>query len=298
MSEHIQSGMSRRDFIGSAATLAAGFVLGGCAAPTSTGASTGSEAPAPSPAEEPNGGSEQAVSSTQATTTGTRLPEGYEKIEDDPRIDEGSYDASGFAYVTDAAPDVILEARYFSTFNFVGERIDGYLDPSALLTKEAAEALAVASSLAIERGYRLKLWDAYRPQRGVNHFERWALDLDDTRMKQYFYPDLNKDVLFDQGYIDHYSGHTRGSTVDLTLFSMEKGADEDMGGTFDLFSERSHPTYTAGITDEQYQHRMVLRDIMTQAGFNPLPTEWWHFILSDEPYPNTFFDFPVWEDLF
>ena len=203
-----------------------------------------------------------------------------------------SDDASGFVLLADAVPDAIQEIRYYSTYNFVGERIDGYEQPVALITKEAGEALRIASDNLVEQGYRLKIFDAYRPQKAVDHFVRWAEDIDDTRMKQYFYPDLDKSVLFDQGYIDYFSGHTRGSTVDLTLFDMTTEREVDMGGTFDFFGELSHPDYT-GITDEQYASRMVLRDAMVAAGFAPLETEWWHFRLDPEPYPDTYFTFPV-----
>ena len=204
-------------------------------------------------------------------------------------------DASGFVLLSDAAPDVIQEIRYYSTFNFVGERIDGYEQPIALITREAGEALAAASQDAMSRGYRLKVFDAYRPQMAVDHFVRWAEDVEDTRMKEYFYPELDKSVLFDQGYIDKLSGHTRGSTVDITLFDMKTEREVDAGGTFDYFGELSHPDYR-GITDAQYEIRMTLRDIMTGAGYLPLETEWWHFRLDNEPYPDTYFTFPVSED--
>ena len=213
------------------------------------------------------------------------LYKGYKKLED------ASYDASDFVLLTDVVPDAIQEIRYFGTYNFVGERIDGYLEPVAILCKPAAAALKVASDAAIAKGYRLKIWDAYRPQRSVNHFERWAEDVADVRTKSYFYPDLDKSVLFDQGYIDHRSGHSRGSTVDLTLFNMDTGREIDAGGPFDFFGELSHPDYRV-ITDEQYANRILLRDIMVSAGYMPLDTEWWHFRLKNEPYPDTFFDFP------
>ena len=142
------------------------------------------------------------------------------------------------------------------------------------------------------KGYRLKIFDAYRPQMAVDHFVRWAQDADDTRMKEYFYPELDKDVLFPQGYIAEKSGHTRGSTVDLTLFDMKTEREVDAGCTFDYFGEVSHPDYR-GVTDEQYAMRMLLRDIMVDAGFKPLAEECWHFTLVDEPYPDTYFTFPV-----
>lgn len=203
-----------------------------------------------------------------------------------------SNDASDFVLLSEAVPDAILEIRYYSTYNFVGDRIDGYEEPVALLTKEAAAALKEVSDDVKDKGYRLKIYDAYRPQEAVTNFVEWAKDESDTRMKEYFYPDLNKDVLFPQGYIAAHSGHSRGSTVDLTLFDMETEKELDMGGTFDYFGELSHPDYR-GITDEQYEHRMILREAMLAHGFKPLPEEWWHFTLEDEPYPETYFTFPV-----
>lgn len=141
--------------------------------------------------------------------------------------------SSRFVTLTDAVPDAILEIRYYGTYNFVGSRIDGYQQPTALLTRQAAEALKAVSDDVKAQGYRLKIYDAYRPQRGVDHFVRWAADVPDTLMKSYFYPDLDKSVLFDQEYIMAKSGHTRGSTVDLTLFDMTTEKEVDMGGTFD-----------------------------------------------------------------
>ena len=204
-------------------------------------------------------------------------------------------DSSGFVLLADVVPDAIQEIRYYTTFNVVGERIDGYEQPVALITREAGEALKLASDALIEQGYRLKIFDAYRPQMAVDHFVRWSQDPDDQRMKPYFFPDMDKSVLFEQGYIAEQSGHTRGSTVDLTLFDMRTEREVDMGGTFDFFGELSHPDYR-GITDEQYAMRMVLRDAMVEAGFAPLPEEWWHFRLDPEPYPDTYFTFPVNED--
>ena len=206
-----------------------------------------------------------------------------------------SDDASDFVLLSEAVPDAILEIRYYSTYNFVGDRIDGYEQPTAILTKEAAEALEEVSNDVEAQGYRLKIYDAYRPQMAVTHFMEWAQDMDDTRMKDYFYPELDKSVLFEQGYIAEHSGHSRGSTVDLTLFDMETEKEVDMGGTFDYFGELSHPDYTE-ITEEQYANRMILRDAMTAHGFRPLEEEWWHFTLDDEPYPDTYFTFPVNED--
>ena len=201
-------------------------------------------------------------------------------------------DRSDFVLLTDAVPDAILEIRYYGTYNFVGTRIDGYEAPIAMLTKKAAEALKAVSDDVMAKGYRLKIYDAYRPQKAVDHFVRWAADVADTTMKYCFYPNLDKSVLFEQEYIMEKSGHTRGSTVDLTLFDMATGKELDMGGTFDWFGEESHPDYR-GITDEQYAHRMILRTAMLSHGFKPLDSEWWHFTLADEPYPDTYFTFPL-----
>ena len=203
-----------------------------------------------------------------------------------------AFDSSDFVLLSEAVPDAILEIRYYSTYNFVGDRVDGYEEPLAFLTVEAADALRAASDELVGMGYRLKIFDAYRPQTAVDHFVRWAQDTGDTRMKAYFYPDLEKDVLFPLGYIAAHSGHSRGSTVDLTLFDMTTEREVDMGGTFDFFGERSHPDYM-GITEEQYANRMLLREVMMRHGFEPLETEWWHFTLAGEPYPDTYFTFPV-----
>ena len=203
-----------------------------------------------------------------------------------------SNDSSGFVLLSDIVPDAILEIRYYSTYNFVGERIDGYEEPLAFITKEAGEALKKVSDELISKGYRLKIFDAYRPQKAVDHFVRWAKDENDIKMKEYFYPELDKDVLFPLGYILEKSGHSRGSTLDLTLFDMNLEKEVDMGGTFDYFGELSHPDYK-NITDEQYNNRMLLREVMLKYGFKPLDEEWWHFTLDNEPYPNTYFTFPI-----
>ena len=194
--------------------------------------------------------------------------------------------------VGEMIPDAILEIRYYTTYNFVGERIDGYEEPIALLTREAACALRQVSDDLRAQGYRLVIYDAYRPQRAVDHFVRWAQDLQSDSMKPVFYPEVEKDELFDRGFIARRSGHSRGSTVDLTLLEERTGRLLDMGGPFDFFGELSHPDH-AGITPEQHANRMLLRDAMLARGFRPLSTEWWHFTLRDEPYPDTYFDIPV-----
>ena len=157
---------------------------------------------------------------------------------------------------------------------------------------KAASALKEVSDELIARGYCLKVFDAYRPHTAVSHFVRWAEDLDDVKMKPSFYPDVDKSRLFELGYIMELSGHSRGSTVDLTLVEIATGKELDMGGPFDWFGELSHPDYQ-NITDAQKANRTILRDAMLRHGFNPLESEWWHFTLAEEPYPDTYFNFPI-----
>ena len=140
-------------------------------------------------------------------------------------------------------------------------------------------------------GYQLKIFDAYRPATAVRHFVLWGIEDQDLRMKPFFYPDLEKQELFSKGYIAKQSSHSRVSAVDLTLLDMQTGKEVDMGSPFDFFSEISHPDYK-GITPEQYDNRMLLRKVMMRHGFEPYDCEWWHFVLKDEPYPDTYFDFP------
>ena len=201
-------------------------------------------------------------------------------------------DPSGFVLLSDYVPGIVQEIRYFSTYNFVGDRIDGYEEPCALMTREAARALREVANEVNVHGYRLKVFDAYRPVSAVRHFMMWGIDDLDLRMKPFFYPDLEKQVLFKEGYIASQSSHSRGSAVDLTLLSMETGREVDMGSPFDMFSPVSHPDYR-GITDEQYGNRMYLQKVMDRHGFAPIYCEWWHFVLADEPYPDTYFEFPV-----
>ena len=203
-------------------------------------------------------------------------------------------DPSGFVTLADYVPHIIQEIRYYSTYNFIGERIDGYEEPCALLTKEAARALKAVSLELMVQGYRLKVFDAYRPACAVRHFVLWGIEDQDIRMKPYFYPDLEKQSLFAEGYIARQSSHSRGSAVDLTLLDMKTGKELDMGSPFDLFSEVSHPD-CRDITEEQYANRMILQKAMIRNGFQPIACEWWHFSLKNEPYPDTYFEFPVSE---
>ena len=203
-----------------------------------------------------------------------------------------SMDPSGFVLLADYVPHIVQEIRYYSTYNFIGERIDGYEEPCALLTVEAARALKNVSSELIVQGLRLKIFDAYRPVRTVKQFMLWGIEDQDIRMKPYFYPDLEKQALFSEGYIASQSSHSRGSTVDLTLLDMQTGKELDMGSPFDLFSSISHPDCRT-ISDEQFENRMTLQRAMLRSGFEPLACEWWHFTLKNEPYPDTYFNFPV-----
>ena len=210
-------------------------------------------------------------------------------------------EASQFVVLTDVVPDVILEIRYYSTYNFIGRRIPGYEEPIAMLTRQAADSLKKVSDDLIKQGYRLKIFDGYRPQKAVDYFMEWAKNLEDTLMKQYFYPELDKSVLVPQEYIAEKSGHTRGSTIALTLFDMTLEKEVDMGCTYDYFGLASHPDVQPGqpigaykpITQQQYDNRMILQKAMTSHGFKPYDCEWGHFTLLDEPFPNTYFTFPI-----
>ena len=224
-----------------------------------------------------------------------------EKSSGDTVVLRPEEDASGFVLLTDIIPDAILEIRYYSTYNFIGDRIPGYEQPIAILTRQAADSLKAVSDELLAKGYRLKIFDAYRPQCAVDYFVKWAKDLDDTKMKEYFYPELDKTVLFPRGFIASRSGHTRGSTVDLTLFDMKSEKEVDMGCTYDYFGVASHADVLPGqpigtyrpINDAQYRNRMILRTAMSKHGFKPYSGEWWHFTLRNEPYPDTYFTFPL-----
>ena len=205
---------------------------------------------------------------------------------------ERHMDPSGFVMLADYVPHVIQEIRYHSSYNFIGERIDGYEEPCAFLTLDAARALKSASHEFFVMGYQLKIFDAYRPARAVRHFELWGIEDTDIRMKSFFYPDLEKAELFRKGYIAKQSSHSRGSTVDLTLLDMQTGKEVDMGSPFDFFGPVSHPDCRE-ISDEQFENRMMLQKVMMRNNFLPMDCEWWHFTLNHEPYPDTYFDFPV-----
>lgn len=198
----------------------------------------------------------------------------------------------GFVYIDEFISDAILEVRYYSNDNFVGSRVDGYLAPRVILTVEAAESLAAVANELRQYGLALKIFDGYRPQQAVNHFIRWAADGEDLKMKDRYYPEVDKKDLFRLGYIARKSGHSRGSTVDLTLVDMDTGKELDMGSSFDFFGEISHHDSVL-ISEAQLQNRTMLKKVMEKHGFIPYSGEWWHYTLGNEPYPDTYYDFPV-----
>lgn len=201
----------------------------------------------------------------------------------------------GFVYVETVIPNITTELRYSSDNNFIGSPVDGYLKPRCILSKKAADALKKVQEELNGFGLGLKIYDAYRPQRAVDHFVRWARDLDDTKMKNIYYPNVKKEDLFKESYIDSRSSHSRGSTVDLTIISVqesEANSDLDMGTTFDLFDPKSRPN-DLSMSPSQRAQRLLLQVMMEKHGFKSYPKEWWHFTSRKEPYPDTYFDFPV-----
>ncbi len=208
-----------------------------------------------------------------------------------------SYDTSEFVILNNVLPEIVYEIRYYSTYNFVGRNIDGYEEDLAIGTKKLAKALKKALKLAKEKGYCLKIYDAYRPQRAVDDFVKWSKDLDDIVMKPFFYKNKSKEDLIKEGYISISSSHSRGSAVDLTLVSLDTLEEIDMGSTFDYFSEISNSSYSE-LSELQLNNRKLLSSIMEKSGFIPYEKEWWHFILKDEPFKDTFFNFVIKSEVF
>lgn len=198
----------------------------------------------------------------------------------------------GFVYVEEIIPDIEVKLSYYSHQNFVGDTIDGYRANKLILTRETAIALAKVQSYLQSKNLCLIVFDGYRPQTAVDHFVRWANDLNDTLMKSVFYPEVEKQFLFRDGYIASKSGHSRGSTIDLGLIDGNTGELIDMGTIFDFFGEASSVDYL-NLTDTQIKNRQILQEAMKRFGFRNYPTEWWHFTLRNEPFPETYFDFPV-----
>ena len=199
---------------------------------------------------------------------------------------------NGFVYAKEIIPDLDVELRYFTKNNFVGDTIQGYKSNALILTKQTVDALKLVQDDLQSRNLCLKVYDGYRPQRAVNHFIEWAKDLDDTINKQQFYPKVDKRNLFNEGYIASRSGHSRGSTVDLTITDGNTGIPLDMGSRYDFFGEESWVDY-AGITQEQKANRELLQTVMKKYNFRNYANEWWHFTLRWEPFPDTYFDFEV-----
>ena len=200
-----------------------------------------------------------------------------------------------FVDASELVPGLVVEMRYAGEHNFVGARIDGYKRRLCLLTRPAAMALAEVQRDLAEQGLGLKVFDCYRPSRAVAHFVRWAQDLADERRKAEFYPDVDKRDLFRDGYIAARSSHSRGSTVDITLVRREgdnPASEIDMGTPFDMFSPRS-ATAHKGVSAGAQAMRAKLLAAMTRRGFKPYDKEWWHYTLGGEPFPETYFDFPV-----
>ncbi|AGL17105.1 M15 family metallopeptidase [Actinoplanes sp. N902-109] len=223
---------------------------------------------------------------------------------------------AGFVAVSRTDPSILHDIRYATNHNFVGRPVDGYNEPLCILTKPAATALSKAQRAVRKQGYTLKVYDCYRPQRAVDDFVDWAEDTADQRMKREFYPALDKSVLFDEGYIASKSGHSRGSTLDLTLVELpprpqpayrpgqplvpctapaaQRFPDNsiDMGTGYDCFDTLAN-TLDPRVTGVAHTHRLLLKKAMTDAGFTNYDLEWWHYTLNDEPYPDTYFTFPV-----
>jgi D-alanyl-D-alanine dipeptidase len=201
---------------------------------------------------------------------------------------------AGFVYVDDVIPGIVLEIRYYSEDNFTGRRVTGYERPVGILSEQAANALQRVAAELKEFNLGLKIYDAYRPQRAVDDFVQWAKDPDEQSKKARYYPEVDKANLIRDGYIAKRSGHSRGSTVDLTLvYPGPVGPQElDMGTGWDYFGLESWPDSQA-VTPVQRAHRMLLRVLMEKHGFAPLEQEWWHFTLRDEPFPDKYFDFPI-----
>ena len=197
-----------------------------------------------------------------------------------------------FVNASDIVPGLIVDMRYFSARNFVGTSIDGYEKPICYLTRPAAQALAQVANAASQQGYSLKVFDCYRPARAVAHFVRWAHDLEDTAMKAEFYPSVEKRYLFRDGYIASRSGHSRGSTIDVTLIQKSDGNEIDMGTSYDFFSTKSWPS-DRSVSAAAQRNRKLLGDLMRRDGFDGYDKEWWHFTLRHEPFPDTYFDFVV-----
>ena len=209
-----------------------------------------------------------------------------------PEKNSNSKLPEGFVYLKEFLPEARFEVRYATTHNFTGQVVDGYLSDNICLTIEAAEALKKASEYLKKQGYGILIYDAYRPKRAVDFFMEWSKKPEDYSTKEEFYPNFTKEYLFENGYLARRSAHSRGSTVDLTLFYLDTGELVDMGSPYDFLDPISNHG-TDKITEEQTRNRNILKEAMNKAGFKAISTEWWHYTLIDEPYPDTYFDFVI-----
>jgi D-alanyl-D-alanine dipeptidase len=198
----------------------------------------------------------------------------------------------GFVYLDEWVEDSIIDAKYAGNDNFMGRPAVGYEKPLVVASREVAEGCVKAAAILREQGYLLKFYDSYRPQRAVNDFCRWGEDVSDQRRKSIHYPNIEKATMFDDGYVARRSTHTRGCAVDLTLVDKNTHQELDMGTIFDFMDVSSWPDSDA-VTPEQHKNRYILREAMLQCGFAPMVNEWWHFSVDPEPYPDTYFDFPI-----
>ncbi|MFC5472250.1 M15 family metallopeptidase [Cohnella suwonensis] len=241
----------------------------------------GTGAEATGPATENSEANGKAVASAEAGSAAKSVvPEKKRKLPED------------FVYVDEVVPSAKINIRYAGEYNFIGEKIDGYKAPYAILTVKAAKALKRASDELGKQGYGLLILDAYRPKKAVGQFVRWSRDPEDTKMKAIFYPDVDKANVFKLGFVASKSGHSRGSTVDLTLYDLKTGNPVDMGSPYDFFGAiSSHGTKL--ITKRQTANRNVLKNALAKYGFTPYSKEWWHYTLTKEPFPDRYFDFDV-----
>jgi D-alanyl-D-alanine dipeptidase len=221
--------------------------------------------------------------------------------------------AEGFVRLSDIAPEIVEDMRYAGNHNFVGRPIDGYEAGACILTRQAAEALAAAAAEIASSDLSIRVYDCYRPARAVADFAQWARALDERQMQQEFYPRVDKSELFERGYIAERSGHSRGSTIDVTLepkgvaprpwtsgetlvdCALPERFDDavlDFGTGYDCFDERAHHG-AEGVSAEAAANRQLLADLLARHGFKPYHEEWWHYTLADEPFPDTYFDFPI-----
>ena len=260
------------------------------ASPARTEAASPAASPSPTAAGETAAG-EQAAASAEPSVSAA-APSRIMTAADLAAFEKKRALPEGFVYLDEVIPSARFDIRYYGEFNFVGRRISGYNAPFAILSKEAAEALKRVSDDLAERGFGLLIFDGYRPQKAVDDFAAWSLDPSDAKMKEIFYPEVDKSRLFELGYIASRSGHTRGSTVDLTLVRLDTGEEVDMGGPFDFFGPVSHHG-TDLVTEEQTANRNILKEAMEKHGFAAYDQEWWHYTLKPEPYPDTYFDFDV-----